>query len=480
MTRGDRPAALLRGFGWRHAGRRAWALRHVDLRVEAGERLLLLGASGSGKSTLLRALAGLLPPDAGESAGRRAVDARAGIVFQDPQTQVVMARCGDDVAFGLENLGAATIWPRVREVLADVAFPYPLSRPTDALSAGELQRLVLAGALAPAPRLLLLDEPTANLDPAGAARVRGALAAALPPEAAMVLVEHRVEAVLPLVDRVVVVDGPRGVVADGRPAAVFARYGDALAAAGVWVPGRPDPRRPAAAAPGPVLLAADAVRYRHPGAGRDALPPTGLDVRAGEALAVVGPNGAGKSTLALLLGGLLAPAGGTVRATAALTGAAAPHGAAPHRWPAPYLAARIGSVFPRPEQQFLARTVSEELALGPRLAGSAPGEVHRRVADLLDRLHLADLAAANPHTLSGGQARRLAVGTVLAAAPPVLILDEPTFGQDRRTWGELVDLLADLRDGGHAVVAVTHDPPLVAVLADRTRTVAAPDPDDAP
>ncbi|GGJ74453.1 ABC transporter ATP-binding protein [Pilimelia anulata] len=457
--------AELAGFGWRYGGRRARAVHGVDLRIAAGERVLLLGPSGSGKSTLLRALAGLLTDESGDRAGTVRVTGRAGIVFQDPQTQIVLARSGDDVAFGLENIGAVDIWPRAHRALADVGFPYGPDRPTAALSGGELQRLALAGTLALRPDLLLLDEPTANLDPAGAALVRDVLAGALPPATAMVLVEHRVATALPLVDRVVVLGAGGGVAADGPPGAVFAAHGAALAAAGVWVPGHPLPTRRARSAAGPPLLRAEGLRYRHPGADRDALPATALAVRAGEALAVTGPNGSGKSTLALLLGGLLRPTGGAVRAT---PGLAAGAGDAPYRWRAPALAARIGSVFQRPEHQFLTRTVRDELALGPRGLDLPAAEVDRRVGALLDRLRLGELAAANPYTLSGGQARRLAVGTVLAAAPRVLLLDEPTYGQDRTTWAELVDLLAELRDEGRAVVAITHDPPLVAALADRT------------
>ncbi|MEU8188858.1 energy-coupling factor ABC transporter ATP-binding protein, partial [Micromonospora carbonacea] len=242
---------VVRGFGWRHAGRRAWAVRGVDLSVGAGERVLLLGPSGAGKSTLLAALAGLLSADSGEQEGVVEVDGvdpradrdRVGIVFQDPESQLVMARCGDDVAFGLENRGvpAGEIWPRVDEALRRVGFPYHRDRPTAALSGGEQQRLALAGALALRPGLLLLDEPTANLDPAGAALVRRAVADAVTADTALVLVEHRVAEALPLVDRVVVLEPGGGLRADGPPEAVFAAHGDALAAEGVWVPGRTVP-----------------------------------------------------------------------------------------------------------------------------------------------------------------------------------------------------------------------------------------------
>jgi energy-coupling factor transport system ATP-binding protein len=432
--------------------------------------VLLLGPSGAGKSTLLAALAGLLADDSGEQEGTAEIDGldprkareRVGIVFQDPESQLVMSQAGDDVAFGLENRGvpAAEIWPAVDSALARVGFQYGRDRATSALSGGEQQRLALAGTLALRPDLLLLDEPTANLDPAGAELVRSALAGGVDRDTTVILVEHRVADALPLVDRVVVLAPGGGIRADGPPEAVFAAHGGALAADGVWVPGRPVAPRRAAGAPGDALLVAD----------RLGLPPrlgaTDLVVRAGEALAVLGPNGAGKTTLARLLGGLLKPGTGRLTATAALAGADA--GKPPHRWRAPALTRRIGSVFQDPEHQFVTSTVFDELALGPRRIGLPPPAVASTVDALLDRLRLDKLARANPYTLSGGEARRLSVATALATAPRLLLLDEPTFGQDRRTWVELVDLLAGLRDAGHGVVAVTHDADFVAALADRT------------
>ncbi|HKY51636.1 MAG TPA: ABC transporter ATP-binding protein, partial [Candidatus Limnocylindria bacterium] len=167
MSRSEGAAIEAHGWGWRHPGRQAWAVRGLDLRVDPGERVLLLGASGAGKSTLLLALCGVLDPSGGgESEGELRVDGRppheardaTGIVFQDPETQIVMARAGDDVAFGLENhcVPTAAIWPRVHRALAQVHFPYPEDRSTAALSGGEKQRLAIAGVLALRPRLLLL------------------------------------------------------------------------------------------------------------------------------------------------------------------------------------------------------------------------------------------------------------------------------------------------------------------------------------
>jgi energy-coupling factor transport system ATP-binding protein len=460
----------LRGFGWRHAGRRAWAVRDVDLRITHGERVLLLGPSGAGKSTLLAALAGLLPEDSGEAAGLAEIDGldprkareRVGILFQDPQTQLVMARSGDDVAFGPENRGvpAPEIWPLVDSCLQRVGFPYGRDRPTAALSGGEQQRLALAGVLALRPGLLLLDEPTANLDPAGAALVRAAIARSRDADTTLVLVEHRVTEALSLVDRVVVLEPGGGIRADGPPSAIFAVHGAALAEAGVWVPGASFPPQKSRSTSSTDLIRADTLTLKH------RLPATTLRAGAGETLAVTGPNGAGKSTVALLLGGLLTPTGGRITAL--------DDPRPPHRWPATTLTQRIGSVFQNPEHQFVTSRVADELALGPRRLGRSPAQVTATVDDLLDRLRLTALAGANPYTLSGGEARRLSVATALATAPRVLVLDEPTFGQDRRTWIELVDLLAALRDEGHAIIAVTHDEDLVTVLADRVHRLDRP------
>jgi len=470
------PLIEARGWGWRHAGRLAWALRGVDLRIDEGERVLLLGASGAGKSTLLLALAGLLDESGGGEAegelrvaGRPAAQARdaTGIVFQDPETALVMARAGDDVAFGLENRCVPTerIWPRVHAALASVSFPYPDDHRTDALSGGEKQRLAIAGAIALRPRLLLLDEPTANLDPEGAALVRAVLARLAEDRSrTLVLVEHRIADALPLVDRVVVLEAGGGVVTDGAPSEVFARERARLDALGVWVPGSPPP---AVAHPrngaGRVLGTARDVAYRYPGSDAWALDGVDLEVHQGEAIALVGPNGSGKSTLAMIVAGLLRPARGDARLGRDDA----------WRLAARQLITRVGTVFQNPEHQFVASRVDDELATGPRRAGRSKEDAGRIVAALLERLHLSHLAAANPFTLSGGEQRRLSVATALATAPPLLVLDEPTFGQDRRTYRELVELLAAHRSSAGGVLFATHDTDLVGSLADRAITLRA-------
>jgi energy-coupling factor transporter ATP-binding protein EcfA2 len=442
--------------------------------------VLLLGASGSGKSTLLAGLAGLYGDrGGGESEGVLRVtgtspsDARGhtGLVLQDPESQIIMSRAGDDIAFGLENRGVPTdaIWPRVRAALDAVGWAYGPNRPTDQLSGGEQQRLVLAGVLALEPDVLLLDEPTANLDPDGARRVRETLARVLEERGAtMVLVEHRVAEWLPLVDRVVVLAAGGGVLLDGTPSEVFVGNEEICARHGIWTPGYEGrrPPRPVIAPAADALLVAEQLSASRPGTSESLFSRLDLAARGGEVLAVVGPNGSGKSTLARLLGGLLRPESGQVTASEALSPGHA--GAVVWRWPARELVTRIGSVFQDPEHQFLTGRVADELALGPIRSGLSELEAVRRATELAERLRLDAVWEANPFTLSGGEQRRLSVATALATAPKVVILDEPTFGQDRGTWDEMLTLLAGLADSGRAVVTATHDQALVSALADRT------------
>ncbi|BAJ74861.1 ABC-type cobalt transport system, ATPase component [Microbacterium testaceum StLB037] len=461
------------GWGWRYAGRKLPATRDVDLTIEPGERVLLLGASGAGKSTLLAGLAGLLGgSDEGEATGRILVDDRApegqrgriGLVLQDPEAGIVLSKVGDDVAFGCENLGVppAEIPARVAEAVASVGLSVPLDRPTKALSGGQKQRLALAGVLAMRPGLLLLDEPTANLDPEGVAEVRAAVEhVARADGTTVVLIEHRTAVWADLMTRVVVLAPGGGVLADGPPDRVFAVHGDALAAAGVWVPGRPVelPVLPPLEIPDAALStsALSIGREKRTVVAAD----LGLAVPRGAATVITGPNGSGKSTLALTLAGLLPELSGEVVAAESL---AARGIRRPSRWRSTELLTRIGTVFQEPEHQFLAPTLRDELAVGPRALRMPAAEVDAIVDELLERLDLASLALANPFTLSGGQKRRLSVATVLAASPEVIVLDEPTFGQDRRGWSELVALLQREVARGRTVVAVTHDADVVRHL----------------
>jgi energy-coupling factor transport system ATP-binding protein len=446
----------------------------LDLVIEPGERVLLLGASGAGKSTLIHGLAGVLGgDDEGESEGSLLIDGqrpeaargRVGLVLQDPDSQVILARVGDDVAFGCENLGVPRdeIWPRVDAALDAVGLDLPRSHPTSDLSGGQKQRLALAGVLAMRPGLILLDEPTANLDPEGIIEVRDAVARVLDQTGAtLVVIEHRVEVWRHLVDRVIVLAPGGGVLADGRPERVLVERGAELAASGVWVPEYPPAHPGLSAAPaGELLLATEELSI---GRVAGVTVNAGIDLRLerGRVIAVTGPNGAGKSTLGLTLGGLLRPLAGRVLATALAAGL----DPEPIRWKSSELLTRIGTVFQDPEHQLITGSVRAELEVGPRALRLPEDETARRVDELATRLRLTGLLAANPFTLSGGEKRRLSVATALITRPPLLVLDEPTFGQDARTWAELVALLAELRDAGSSIVAITHDAQFVAGLAD--------------
>ena len=468
-----------RGWGWRHAGRKNAALSGVDLDIAPGERVLVLGPSGSGKSTLMGGLAGLLGgAEEGEASGSLTVDGvapadargRVGLLMQDPEAQVVLARVGDDVAFGMENVGVPReeIWPRVKEALSAVGLDVPLDHSTTELSGGQKQRLAMASILAMGPGLLLLDEPTANLDPSGVAEVRDVVASVVEHTGAtLVVVEHRVDVWASLVDRVIVVADGR-LAADGPLRQVLEEQGEALRERGIWLPGDdvaaevgPAPESaPASSEAAPIARVTDLTI----GYDQDAPVRSGINLtlERGVSTCIVGANGAGKSTFALTLAGLLKPIAGTVEVETS----DGTHGD-PHTWSSKRMLGRISMVFQEPEYQFLASTVAEELAIGPRAAGMSEEEITPLVEEHMEALGLTTLARANPMTLSGGEKRRLSVATALISAPELLILDEPTFGQDRGTWLGLVRLLRAALARGVTLVSITHDPAFVAAMGQR-------------
>lgn len=523
----------LNNFSWHHPGRPEPVISGLNLTINPGEKVLLLGTSGAGKSTLLHAIAGVLHDDDGESAGgtitingQAPAEARgtAGMMQQDPESSIVMATVGNDVAFGPENLRVPReeIWGRVTEALTAVGLNnLPLDHPSSALSGGQKQRLGLAGILSMHPGAMILDEPTANLDPSGVQEVRDSiLAAAQATGATLLVVEHRVSIWAPHMDRIIVLGAGGTITHDGAPDTVLSQARQELIDAGVWVPNYV-PRAPQkaageatggdavgdAAAGGEALLRAENLsitraqptpkqrRARRRTIKRlgDTPAPAPIDLpvlrgginltlHAGEHLSVLGPNGAGKSTLALTLAGLLTAPDGTLTATDALRN----HGENKNRahwdvptWTPAQMLSRIGYVFQEPEYQFIRGTVREELELGPRRLAALTREplneddLTARTNELATRLRLTHLLDANPFTLSGGEKRRLSVASALATAPKILILDEPTFGQDARTWAELVDLIRELLAGGTAVISITHDEDYTAALGGNHITLAA-------
>jgi energy-coupling factor transport system permease/ATP-binding protein len=483
----------VRGLTWRPSGRRRPVLRDLDFSVAAGERVLLTGPSGAGKSTLLRAVAGLLlTADVGDLDGQvlvggeapSAEPGRVGLLLQDPAAAVVAERVGRDVAFGLENVQVPRpqIWPRVQQALRSVGFPYGLEHLTSALSGGETQRLALAGALALAPGVLLLDEPTSMLDPAAAAEVRRSILTAVSARGStMVVVEHRLEPWLEHVDRLVVMGHDGQVVADGPPAAVLEQQGAALAEQGVWVPGLADPRpaavpaalvcphREAGPRDAPVVTAEGVVvRHRPRLLARAATPTVALDgvdaaLRAGSVLAVTGHSGSGKSTLLAVLAGLRRPDGGRVEAADGPAGRCRQ----PWAWRSVELAARFAWLPQQPEHGVTARTVRDEVLAASRALGRPEVTAQQRADGLLEVLNLGHLAAASPYHLSGGEQRRLMLAAALAHGPSAVCLDEPTVGQDRHTWAVIVGACRSAAAAGAAVALATHDLPAAHAVADR-------------
>jgi len=480
------PATVVRRVRIRHDEREEWTPDDVSFQVAPGEVVLLLGPSGSGKSTLALALNGLVP---------HAVPAEfEGAVVTgglDTATSTV-AQLSEHVAMVFQD-------PDAQIVTGTVENP-------DRLSGGGRQRLAIACALAMGSDLLVLDEPTANLDPVGIEEVYAALRSLVSgPDGvgkrhAILLVEHNLDAAIDLVDRVVVLDRDGRLAFDGPTRDVLLGHLDELLAMGVWLPvatlaalrlregGVLLPALPLTpaeltaaldatalpalpTAPAAPVTAERSVAVRvdrlsvERGRGRRRTPilhEVSLEVGTGDFLAVIGTNGAGKTTLLQAIAGVVRPPRGRIDVG----------GIDPGRSDVRTIAAHIGFVFQNPEHQFITHTVHDELAHGLRIRGVDDTEIERRVDDLLRRFGLESARDVHPFLLSGGQKRRLSVGSALIAGAPVLALDEPTFGQDRARANELLDLLAGLNAQGTTVLVVTHDLQLVADHASHVAVMA--------
>lgn len=483
------------------------ALEDVSLEVAQGERLCILGANGSGKSTLASVLCGLLAPDEGSVllVGHHVFDATRpqpidfdayrkarrslGLVFQNPDDQIVTTVVEEDVAFGPENLGipAEEIGRRVERELRRVALTdYAKADPTR-LSGGQMQRVAIAGALAMEPRLLVLDEPGALLDVRGRQAILRVMGRLREAGTTIVHITHFMDEALEA-DRVIVLE--RGsIVLEGSPTEVFSHQ-DTIASLGLeepfsarlarrlalpWTcddsalecaildashlphfpaspPSVPDAQAANAGAPtSPVRGAPPVLRVEHVSFAyvreKNALDDVSFEVEQGASLAIVGQTGSGKSTLLRLLCALEAPDRGRIYVGDVCT---------TRKRDRRRLHGSIGYVMQHPERQLFAETVLEDVAFGPQNLGFAREEVLRRCREALDLVGLVGVDDASPFELSGGQQRLCALAGILAMEPRVLVLDEPTAGLDPRGRRGLRAILEDVRRRGTTIVQVTH------------------------
>ena len=488
-------------------------LHSVELHVKPGEQLIVLGPSGSGKSSLLKVISGVIPHSVAttlsgsvsvggvESSGTTVVERSrlVGVLAQDPASSLCLASVDHEVALPLENAGIEreTISVRIDAALAAVGAAALRERDTSSLSGGETQRIALAATIAVRPSVLLLDEPTSMLDPAGVSAVRSSIESALAIYApTVVLVEHRLDdfagpaGVAGLPDRAIVLDESGAILADGPTREVLATHASRLHAAGCWLPLESE-LQAITGAPGgltsPVnahflqqladstettshrksenlLLTATALAVsrgfgttrrtlRRPFLRGRAAPPLVLDAISlrlfgGEVVALLGRNGVGKSSLLLSLAGLLPPERGTIEGK------------------------RPGLVFQNPESQFLAHRVRDEIAAG--LTGHT-SDIDVRVRRQLAAHRLEHLAEQNPYRLSGGEQRRLSLAAMLAHDDrPLLLADEPTFGLDRRDTIATVDSFRKQTAQGRGILFSSHDLRLVATIADRVIILGRP------
>jgi ABC superfamily ATP binding cassette transporter len=492
---GDDVLAKVRDLSVHYLGRQEWILRQVSFDQLAGKVTAVIGPSGCGKTTLVRALCGLVPhclaseySGSLQLAGTEIADASVQLISghiayvgQNPDAAVVTRTVHDDVAFPLQNLCLPRdeISSRVVDALSSVGLLDRIWDDPWMLSGGQRQRLAVAVALAMRPRLLVLDEPTSTIDPAGQRDFYTLVAGLVAGGMGVVVIDHDLDPVLPIVDQVLALDADGRIIACGPPGEVFGQHRDELAGAGMWLPR--DLRAGTASGLAPQLsdfCAPGEVRSfeRSPEGWREIPVIDTIDDRAadetphvdvvglgvpgrspevtmrlggGEFVALIGPNGAGKSSLLSALAGLV----GSTATRATVCGQPVRHGQHP-----------VGYVFQNPEHQFVASTVEAELSVG--------GTPAARVDELLEQFHLTGHRSHHPLTLSGGQGRRLTVATMVSEERDVVVLDEPTYGQDWDNTRELMAFIDELRAQGRTVIMATHH--LELALSHCTHLLALP------
>lgn len=475
------PAAGVKDLRLKFPGEAALLFRDLGFTVSPGEKVLLLGPSGCGKSTLLQVLSGMIPRvvEVPMKCEEQHIPESWAYVFQDPDTQFCMPYVDEELAFVLENLSVPRreMTGRIEEALASVGLQLPdLHTPISGLSQGMKQRLALASALLLQPKVLFLDEPSALLDPEGRRQIWETIKS-LSPDITMIIVEHRIEEIAEEVDRVVLF-GPDGVIlGEGSPSSVFSRYRQELIDYGIWYPGvwedyaqSPEGKKafsPLASSCGHIGMASPRVGS----VSEDRIPVIELEgctvfrrsqpvtdvarayVHAGDFIAVTGPNGAGKSTLLLGLAGLLPVEGRYMLAGERIEAGSKKE----KRRLRERMLRHIGFVFQNPEFQFVTERVLDEIAYSFLVDGTMLEEAEQQAMILLERFGLKGLENRHPYQLSAGQKRRLSVATAMTRQPDVLMLDEPTFGQDARNTFAILEMCEELRQAGTAILMVTHE-----------------------
>ena len=508
------PMVSVRGLGYRYRGQRAAALQSVDLEITEGEFVVIMGPSGAGKSTLCISLNGLIPHFfRGRMEGEVRIRGRStregrvgefarevGLVFQDFEAQLFSTNVSLEVAFGPENLGVEReeMVRRVESVLGRVRLKGFEGRQPATLSGGQKQRLAIASVLSIEPRILCLDEPTTDLDPVGKLGVFE-IAGELKDrdDVTLIVVEHETEETLDA-DRIIVLrDGK--IVAD-RPAREVlrdvtlleessvmplqvARFFQELGVESERLPLTPEEgaeefkRRGWRVSPerhrelvaadeareegyGEPLIEVEGLKYRYPG-GVVALEGVDLNIRRGEFLAVLGQNGSGKTTLVKHFNGLLKPTEGSLRVGGEET----------VKQGIRRLGQRVGYVFQNPDHQIFSDTVFDEVAFGPRIREMDEDEVKKRVSEALAAVGLEGRGDEDPFGLTKGERQRVAVASVLALRPEVLILDEPTTGLDYAEQKRMMELVKRLNEGGSTIIVVTHTMWVAAEYAHRAVVV---------
>lgn len=463
-----------------------WALDGVNLSVRQGERVCLAGPNGSGKSTLSRIIAGLAAPDAGhvtllgnnvfDESGAHADAYRSarhgiGAVFQHPEDQIVTTITEDDVAFGPENLAIAHDDIDMRIAMSLDAVDMSEQREADPtrMSGGQQQRVAIAGMLAMNPEILVLDEPTAMLDPQGRADIMHILDELQQRGTTIILVTHHRDE-FANADRIIRLDSGRIVQSAHSDTASIpemdesdtAREGNPIAKSNI----ANGASKPASAVP---IIEIRNLTYQYPNSNKPVLDKLSITINAGETVAITGHNGAGKTTLARLLCALDQPQSGNITINTIPVARQRTNGnmQSLKRADREKLHATIGYVMQHPERQLFAETVAEDIAYGPRNQHLDETQVSERVNQAMTLLHIEHLADRSPFDLSGGQQRLAAIAGVIACQPQILIMDEPTAGLDEAATTRVHDLIQTLHAQGVTVLIISHSQTEIDVLADR-------------